>query len=155
MKTPIYFASLGKILKFESVKTQSYVVTVHHRHTATVSPLCGHTLLPHQVAAALWWCGNTFVFSGFQETLFLLFRWWSTGTGWQSLWGLLLGGLPKPPGCGPRHPGLGTGLGPEGPRGPFAAQILHDSVIYWGHLSIFCPSLEYQFWKVHNFFQIS
>jgi len=37
----------------------------------------------------------------------------------QRLWGLLLGDLPKMPGCGPGHPALGVpdgaGLGPEGP----------------------------------------
>ena len=44
----------------------------------------------------------------------------------QRLWGLLLGDLPEPPGCGPGHPALGVpagaGAGAEGPRGPCQPQ---------------------------------
>jgi len=57
----------------------------------------------------------------------------------QRLWGLLLGDLQQPLGCGPGHPALsgpaGTGAGPEGPRGPCPPQPSSDFVIPWfsGH----------------------
>lgn len=39
----------------------------------------------------------------------------------QRLWALLLGELPKPPGCGLGHPDLGVpvgvGIGSDGPKG--------------------------------------
>ena len=49
------------------------------------------------------------------------------------LWGLLLGDLPKPPGCGAGHPALGVpagaGIGPEGHRGLFQTQPSYNSEI--------------------------
>jgi len=45
----------------------------------------------------------------------------------------LLGDLPEPPGRGPGHPALGvpagSGVGAEGPRGPFQSAPVFGSVI--------------------------